>query len=173
MSPFARCVFRNIAIGIACALLIGAMYRHILVDMHTTFAYILLAAVCTLGFSAGAVSYTRDSDDKDFKDYVQYGRGTVLFMAPCAFIGLLLFEWWGLGAGFFAGSFMSYTFLSTIGIEKSSEPIIPRDGPPPSPSRIRKRQESPTLGAQLDRSDPLVAAPGAAQPRASAGARHG
>ncbi|MFI4955719.1 MAG: hypothetical protein ACHQAX_00725 [Gammaproteobacteria bacterium] len=55
--------------------------------------------------------------------YCKVLRTPLLTIPPLAFGGLLLFEWWGLGAGFIGGALISTLVLTLWGPDKPVEPI--------------------------------------------------
>lgn len=151
MSEFLRCILRNASMGAAVAASCYIMYSPMLLDNPTAFSIALLGTTCTLTFAVGAIIWRNDHDNKLFQYYLGAARIFTGFSAPCVFLGLFLFHWWGLGAGFIAGMLISYTCLSLFGDEKPSNQIAPLT--PSLASDHRSAREATSSSARQEHRD--------------------
>jgi hypothetical protein len=133
MSELSRCIVRNAIIGALASFACYMVYGPMLLGHATPFSIAMLGTSCALSFAGGASLWSNNQDHFLFRYYQENMRIAMLFTAPCTFLGLFFFHWWGLGAGFIGAMLMTYTCISLYGKEKPSQATTEALTPGPLP----------------------------------------
>lgn len=125
MSEFQRSLYRNIGIGLVAASLCFLMYDPVLSNLsatgHSAYSYALLTTCCSASFMAGFASWSSDNDSSSFKYLIEGVRVVGITTPLTTLIGLLLFNWLGMGAGFISGLWLSAISLTFLGPDKPTD----------------------------------------------------